>query len=492
MNFNSLEFAIFLPVVFLLYWFVFNRNLRTQNLFIVFASYYFYSCWDWRFTVLIAFTSFCSYLSGIWIKKVRHSEKEPEKNPQAWYKNKVLLITMGNIAVNLLILFFFKYYNFFVNSFVDAFSLFGKKLEINNLNIILPVGISFYTFQALSYSIDVYKKKIEHGKDIIAFFAFLSFFPQLAAGPIERAENLLTQFCSSRHFDYHAAVDGMRQILWGLFKKIVVADGCGICIKYILERSDSMPTSTLLVASAFGVIQLYCDFSGYSDIAIGSSRLFGIKLNRNFNYPLFAVSISDYWKRNHISLTQWFMDYVYIPLIGNSSKLSYWNFCMIITFLLSGLWHGANWNFVVWGFFHGIFLVFSMNTQRKQKKFEKRFHLKNAQWYLWIRRGLIFSFLTLTGTLWQSNNIHDWLIKMKQILSPALFTYPGGSTYGGKYIIFMILLFFIFEWIQRDKQHALALDNLKSKPLRWLIYVCIIALIFNYGGVSAPFVYFQF
>jgi D-alanyl-lipoteichoic acid acyltransferase DltB (MBOAT superfamily) len=492
MIFNSLEFAIFLPVVFLLYWLVFNKNLRAQNLFVVFASYYFYSCWDWRFTVLIAITSICSYLSGIWINNVRRSEEEPAKVQQVWYKNKELLITLGNVAVNLLILLFFKYCNFFIDSFVDAFSLFGKKLEINHLNIILPVGISFYTFQALSYSIDVYKKKIEPSHDIVAFFAFLSFFPQLTAGPIERAGNLLTQFCANRHFDYHSAVDGMRQMLWGLFKKIVVADGCGVCVDYIFKNSELLPKSTLLVGSALGLVQIYCDFSGYSDVAIGSSRLFGIHLNRNFNYPLFAISFSDYWKRAHISLTQWFMDYVYIPLIGNSTRLIYWNFCMIVTFLLSGLWHGSNWTFVVWGMCHGILIVFSMNTHKQQKRLEKRFHLKNVKWYLWIRRCFVLTVVALVGSLWQRTNIHDWLIDMKQIFSPAVFTYPGGATYGGKYIIFMILLFFIFEWIHRDKQHALELDNLKSKPLRWLIYVFIIVLIFNYGGVSAPFIYFQF
>jgi D-alanyl-lipoteichoic acid acyltransferase DltB (MBOAT superfamily) len=491
MIFNSLEFAIFLPIVFLLYWFAFNRNLRAQNLFVVFTSYFFYAWWDWRFTVLIAFTTICSYLSGLWIKNIRGLETTGTKE-LVWYKNKVLLITLGNVVINLAILFYFKYFNFFVNSFVEAFSLFGKQLELSTLKIILPVGISFYTFQALSYSIDVYRKKVEPGRDIVAFFAFICFFPQLVAGPIERATNLLPQFYAKRYFNYNSAVDGLRQILWGLFKKIVIADNCGLCVDYIFSNNDLLPGSTLFIGSVLVVIQLYCDFSGYSDIAIGSARLFGINLNRNFNYPFFAISFSDYWRRNHISLTQWFMDYVYYPLIGKSDKLSYWNFCMVLTFVISGLWHGANCTFVLWGLCHGILIVISMNSQRYQKKFEKKYHLKNAQWYQCLRMCFVFSVIAFIGPLFRCASIHQAFAYMKGVLSPSILAYPVGATYAGKYILFLILIFFIFEWVQRNKQHALQMDNVRSKVVRWAIYLFVIALIFNYGGVQAPFVYFQF
>lgn len=322
MLFNSIEFAVFLPIVFLLYWFVFAKNLKIQNLFIVIASYVFYGWWDWRFLFLMAFTSICSWGSGLLIEKFKSTPK------------KAKAVSVLNIVINLLVLGIFKYYDFFVGSFADLF-LGGKKDGLL-LNIILPVGISFYTFQALSYSIDIYRGKMKPTRDVIQFFAFVSFFPQLVAGPIERATNLLPQFAKQRKFDYDLAVDGMRQILWGLFKKMVVADNCAVYVDKVFPNFASQTGSTLALGIVLFAVQLYCDFSGYSDIAIGTSKLFGIRLMRNFNNPYFATSFADYWKRNHISLTTWFMDYVYYPMIGISDKLAYWNFCMIATFLLSG------------------------------------------------------------------------------------------------------------------------------------------------------------
>ncbi len=323
MLFNSIEFAIFLPIVFLLYWFVFNQNLKLQNLFVVVVSYIFYGWWNWRFLFLIAFTSACSFGAGLLIEKYRDIPR------------KAKAVNIANIVINLLILGVFKYYDFFVTSFANAFL--GGKTEGLLLKVILPVGISFYTFQALSYSIDVYRGKLEPTRDIVQFFAFVSFFPQLVAGPIERATNLLPQFGKPRTFDYNEGVDGMRQILWGLFKKMVVADNCAIFVDQVFSTYQTQSGSTLFLAAIFFAFQIYGDFSGYSDIAIGTSKLFGIRLMRNFNVPYFSRDIAEFWRRWHISLTTWFRDYIYIPLGG--SRVGRWKVVRntFIIFLVSGL-----------------------------------------------------------------------------------------------------------------------------------------------------------
>ena len=288
MLFNSIEFLIYLPVVFILYWFVFQRNFKIQNLFIVFVSYIFYGWWDWRFLMLIALTSILSWYSGCLIQKIR---KKTNNNQYC------RVITSINIILNLSILGVFKYYNFFVESFINAFDLLGIHLQYNSIKLVLPVGISFYTFQALSYSIDIYKQKLDPTKDIIAFLAYVSFFPQLVAGPIERATNLLPQFYKARHFDYNKAVDGMRQILWGFFKKVVVADNCAIWVNTIWENYQHESASTLLLGAVYFSFQIYGDFSGYSDIAIGTSKLFGINLKQNFNMPYFSRDIAEFWRK---------------------------------------------------------------------------------------------------------------------------------------------------------------------------------------------------
>ncbi len=329
MLFNSIDFAIFLPIVFILYWFVANKNLKLQNLLIVGASYVFYGWWDWRFLSLILFSTIVDYFVGIGLSK----QEDP-------IKRKMLLWT--SIIVNLGFLGFFKYYNFFLDNFVTAFSFFGQEINANSLNIILPVGISFYTFQTLSYSIDVYRRKLEPTKNFIIFAAFVSFFPQLVAGPIERATHLLPQFYSKRNFDYSKAVDGMRQILWGLFKKIVIADNCAKYANIIFNNSDDYSGSTLVLGALFFTFQIYCDFSGYSDIAIGTSRLFGFDLMRNFNFPYFSRDIAEFWRRWHISLSTWFRDYLYIPLGGSRGGIWMKIRNTFIIFIVSGFWHGAN------------------------------------------------------------------------------------------------------------------------------------------------------
>ncbi len=344
MLFNSIEFAIFLPIVFILYWFVTNKNLKLQNILLVLASYVFYGWWDWRFLSLIVFSSFVDYSVGVALSKTTLVRKR-----------KALLWT--SILINLGFLGFFKYFNFFAESFADAFTLFGRHMETSRLEILLPVGISFYTFQTLSYSIDVYKRKLEPTKDVVAFFAFVSFFPQLVAGPIERATNLLPQFYKKRHFVYARAVDGMRQILWGLFKKMVIADNCAEYANQIFNNYEDYSGSTLFLGALFFTFQIYGDFSGYSDIAIGTSRLFGFNLMQNFAFPYFSRDIAEFWRRWHISLSTWFRDYLYIPLGGSRGGTWMKVRNTFIIFIVSGFWHGANWTFIIWGFLNALYFL---------------------------------------------------------------------------------------------------------------------------------------
>ncbi len=483
MLFNSIQFAFFLPIVFLLYWYVFERfisksghQLRWQNAFIVVASYVFYGWWDWRFLLLIAFTSLCSWGSGLLIGKA-----ETHKKARTW--------TTLNIVLNLGILAMFKYYDFFVAEFAQLFHISTDGLL---LNVILPVGISFYTFQALSYSIDVCRGKIEPTKDIVAFFAFISFFPQLVAGPIERATNLLPQFLKKREFNYDTAVDGMRQILWGLFKKIVVADNCAVYVDQVFSNYASHSGSTLLLGIILFAFQLYCDFSGYSDIAIGTAKLFGIKLMRNFNNPYFATSFADYWKRNHISLTTWFMDYVYYPMVGGSDKLLYWNFCMIVTFLLSGMWHGAGWTFMLWGLYQGVFIVISMNLAKPRKRFEKKHNLKGNGVYEWMSRLVTFLVVCLGLVFFRSESISQAFAYLVGIVDNGFF----GLSLSVKpklslTLLLGIAMLLVMEWVSRDEEHGFSMKG-RHVLFRWSFYVMIVMLIVFVGGQPAPFVYFQF
>ena len=355
MLFNSYEFLAFLPTVFVVYW-LFRQKLMLQNLFIVIASYLFYGWWDWRFLLLIAFTSLCSYASGILIERF-HENRNVQK-----------AVSAANIVLNIGILGVFKYYNFFAESFdVLLQSLFGYHIDWATLNIILPVGISFYTFQALSYTIDIYHKKLPATHNIVEFFAYISFFPQLVAGPIERATNLLPQFQIKRQFDYKASIDGLRQMLWGFTKKLVVADNCASAVNELWNNYHNLSGLQLLLVGILFSFQIYCDFSGYSDIAIGCARLFGFKLMRNFNFPYFSRSIPEFWRRWHISLTTWFRDYIYFPLGGSRCNKAKTIRNVFIVWAISGLWHGANWTFVVWGLYHALLLaiynILNINTK---------------------------------------------------------------------------------------------------------------------------------
>ena len=344
MLFNCIEFAIFLPIIFILYWLVSNQNLKFQNLLLLGASYFFYAWWDWRFLSLIVFSSTIDYIVGLKLSSTTNERKR-----------KILLFT--SIFVNIGFLGFFKYFNFFSEGFAQAFTLLGHPFETSRLNIILPVGISFYTFQTLSYSIDVYRRKISPTRNVIAFFSFVSFFHQLVAGPIERATNLLPQFYKKRNFNYLNAVDGLKQILWGLFKKVVIADNCAIIVNDIFANYASYSGSTLILGAIFFAFQIYGDFSGYSDIAIGTARLFGFNLMQNFAFPYFSRDIAEFWRRWHISLSSWFRDYLYIPLGGSRGSFSEKIRNIFIIFIVSGFWHGANWTFIIWGALNALYFL---------------------------------------------------------------------------------------------------------------------------------------
>ena len=477
MLFNSIEFAIFLPIVFLLYWFVFGKNLKLQNLFIVMASYVFYGWWDWRFLVLLAFTSLFSFASGLAIEKYRDT---PRKAKTA---------NILNIVINLLILGVFKYYNFFVSSFANAFL--GGNTDGLLLRVILPVGISFYTFKALSYSIDVYREKLKPTRDVIQYCAYVGFFPQLLAGPIERATNLLPQLEKPRKFDYETGVDGLRQILWGLFKKMVIADNCAVYVDRVFSTYQTQSGSTLLLAAIFFAFQIYGDFSGYSDMAIGTGKLFGFKTMKNFNMPYFSRDIAEFWRRWHISLTTWFRDYVYIPLGGSRCSKAKIVRNTFVIFLLSGLWHGANWTFIAWGAFHA-FLFLPLILLGKNRKYrdtvaEGRLlpSLKEFGQML-----LTFFLATVGWIIFKADSIGQAWNYMKGICSSSLFSRPDASGVTGFAMAIVIML--LVEWLQRDKEHGFDLSGIKWGVVRYAAYLAVLFLTFAFGGHAVNFIYFQF
>lgn len=477
MLFNSIEFAIFLPIVFLLYWFVFNRSLKLQNAFVVVASYIFYGWWDWRFLILIAFTSICSYAAGILIGRYREQPK------------KAKAVNVLNIVINLLILGTFKYYDFFATAFADAFL--GGRTDGLLLKVILPVGISFYTFQALSYSIDVWRGKIEPTRDVIQFFAYVSFFPQLVAGPIERATNLLPQFGKPRAFEYETGADGMRQILWGLFKKMVIADNCAVYVDQVFSTYQTQSGSTLLLAAVLFAFQIYGDFSGYSDIAIGTAKLFGIKLMRNFYVPYFSRDIAEFWRRWHISLTTWFRDYVYIPMGGSRGSKAKIIRNTFVIFLLSGFWHGANWTFLAWGAYHAL-LFLPLILMGKNRRY--RDTVAEGKWLPSLKefgQMLLTLILVVIGwIIFRAESIGQAWDIFSQVFSSSLLSLPDAKGITGFSIAICVML--VIEWIQRGRQHALDMDRIPWWPVRTITYFFIFFLIVTLGGHSENFIYFQF
>jgi alginate O-acetyltransferase complex protein AlgI len=482
MLFNSIDFAIFLPIVFLLYWFVANKDLKLQNFLIVIASYLFYGWWDWRFLSLILFSTLIDYSVGVTLSKEQNTSKR-----------KVLLWI--SILINLGFLGFFKYYNFFLDNFVTAFSFFGTPINAQGLNIILPVGISFYTFQTLSYTIDVYKRKLEPTEDFIAFTAFVSFFPQLVAGPIERASNLLPQFYKKRTFEYAKAVDGLRQILWGLFKKIVIADNSAQVANEIFNNSADYSGSTLVLGAIFFTFQIYGDFSGYSDIAIGTSRLFGINLKQNFAFPYFSRDIAEFWRRWHISLSTWFRDYLYIPLGGSRGGTWMKVRNTFIIFIVSGFWHGANWTFIVWGALNALYFIPLLLLKKNRVNTDvvaKGKYLPNIREFFQI--GITFSLTVLAWTFFRAENIGHALSYLSTIFSKSIFTIPHFlGMRAALYALVLIIIFVVIEWIGRNEQYAIAkLGFTWRRPIRYALYYSIILAIFLFMGKQQQFIYFQF
>ncbi|MDO9552134.1 MBOAT family protein [Rhodonellum sp.] len=484
MAFNSIDFAVFLPIVFILYWFVAKRNLRAQNLLIVMASCFFYGMWDWRFLALILFSTLVDFGVGLGLAQ---TEKIHRRKLLLWM----------SVGVNLGFLGFFKYYNFFLDNFLDTFSLLGSPIQANSLNIILPVGISFYTFQTMSYTIDVYRKKLQPTRDFIAFSAFVSFFPQLVAGPIERASNLLPQFFKERVFDQKKAVDGLKQILWGLFKKMVIADNCAQYANTIFNNSEIASGSMLAMGAFFFAFQIYGDFSGYSDIAIGTSRLFGFDLMKNFATPYFSRNIAEFWRRWHISLSTWFRDYVYIPLGG--SQVEIWPKVrnIFIIFLVSGFWHGANWTFIVWGALNAVYFLPSLFLGSNRKHLEivaQGRVLPSFREFLSMLAT--FSFTTFAWIFFRAENIDHAIRFVGGIFSTSFFTVPNlYAMEGSVTLLVFIFLFLILEWRGRENEYAISeLGARSTRVLRWSMYVGFILVINIFGNNSADieFIYFQF
>ncbi len=481
MLFNSFSFALFLPIVFLLYWFGTKGNIRRQNILLLVSSYFFYSCWDWRFLFLLIFSTLLDYVTGI---KIHEASGRVKKLRWLW----------ASIGINLGFLGIFKYYNFFADSFAAGFSLLGLNANMGSLQVILPVGISFYTFHGLSYVIDIYHDRIKPERNFIDYSVFVSFFPLLVAGPIERATHLLPQIVKPREFDYSKAVDGLRQILWGLFKKVVIADNCAIYANLIFNNSADYSGSTLVLGVLFFTFQIYCDFSGYSDIAIGTARLFGIDLLRNFAFPYFSRNIAEFWRRWHISLSAWFRDYLYVPLGGSRGGMWLKIHNTFIIFIVSGFWHGANWTFVVWGILHAVYMLPSVifNTNRNHLTIvaEGR-NLPTIREFFSIIGT--FSLTAFAYIFFRSDSLSHAFSIISEIFSDSLLTIPNFERISNiRPIILLTSLFLIVEWFGREAQFALAPMSKWYKPIRWAVYFVILTSLFWFSRDEQPFIYFQF
>ena len=483
MLFNSLNFFIFLILVFFLYWFVTNKSLKLQNLLLLVSSYYFYACWDWRFLFLLAFSTGLDFYTGL---KIAQGQGKAQKKMWLWI----------SIGINLGFLGFFKYYNFFITSFADAVAQLGMHIDPFTLSVILPVGISFYTFHGLSYVIDIYYDRIQPETNFVEYSVFVSFFPLLVAGPIERATHLLPQVKKERHFDYLKAVDGLRQILWGLFKKVVIADNCAEHANAIFNNYTDYSGSSLFLGALFFTFQIYGDFSGYSDIALGTARLFGIELLKNFSFPYFSRDIAEFWRRWHISLSSWFRDYLYIPLGGSKGGKGMQVRNTFIIFIVSGFWHGANWTFIVWGALNAIYflplLLLDKNRSNMGVAAEGRL-LPNLR-ELW---GISTTFI-LTVLAWiffRAESLTKAFDYIAGIFSKSFFQMPAISANKGELISLALVAFFMMiEWLGREKKYAIEkLGFSWPKPLRWSFYALLIFALGMYMQTNeTPFIYFQF
>ena len=494
MLFNSLEFLLFLPVVFTAYW-VLNLwterkgMLRLQNVLLLISSYVFYGWWDWRFLSLIAFSTLVDFLVGLQIAKANRCEIPDEANGLT--RSRTAKRWLGvSLLVNLGLLGYFKYANFFIENWIDAWGAIGVHMDPWSVKVILPVGISFYTFQTLSYSIDIYRRKLDPTHDLIEFAAFVSFFPQLVAGPIERASALLPQIASRRKFDYVEGVKGLRLILWGMFKKVVVADTCAVFVNDIFGNVQDHSGPTLMLGAICFAFQIYGDFSGYSDIAIGTARLFGIRLMTNFKMPYFSRDIAEFWRRWHISLSTWFRDYLYIPLGG--SRVGPWKAARntLVIFLVSGFWHGANWTFVVWGLIHALLflplLFFGVNRKHTSDVAPGRWlpSLKEVG-----QMGMTFIFVTIGWVFFRASNLSSALL----YLQGMGVDWPN-FTAANKTAILWILAMLCVEWVVRrkDLHGQLCSSAFPPKTLRWTSYSIAVWVVMKHFQSQSDFIYFQF
>ena len=470
MLFNSIEFLLFIPIVFSLYWFVFNKNLKSQNLLILVSSYVFYGWWDYRFLSLIFLSTIVDYIIGLNIPK-QDSEKKQK------------LFLWCSVLFNLSVLGFFKYFNFFVDSWIELFSSVGYEIKsVWTLNIILPVGISFYTFQTMSYTIDIYRKKLKPTKDFISFASFVSFFPQLVAGPIERASNFLPQILKKREFKYEQGVQGLRLIVWGMFKKVVIADSLAPIVDNIFSNYEDFGGGTLWLGAIYFAFQIYCDFSGYSDIAIGTSKLFGFELMSNFKFPYFSRNIGEFWRRWHISLSTWFRDYLYIPLGGSQEGKLKGIRNVFIIFIVSGFWHGANWTFIFWGLFHAILFLpsFVFNTNRKyMTSIIGENTILPAPKEL-FQVGITFILVTIGWVFFRSETIVDafgYLYHMAFNFNKPIFSF---------HVLYVITFIFFEKYILKNER------DLNINTLNMYFLMGIIIGHFYFFSEKNQFIYFDF
>jgi alginate O-acetyltransferase complex protein AlgI len=477
MFFNSIAFAIFLPIVFFLYWFVFNKTKSTQNALLIVASYYFYSCWDWRFLFLLVFSTFLDYYTGIQIEKGKS-----DKSRKFWFWLSIL-VNLGFLGV-------FKYYNFFAASFSDLLNSAGIQAGPILLEVILPVGISFYTFHGLSYVIDIYFKRIKAEYNFVDYSLFVSYFPLLVAGPIERATHLLPQVKVKREFNFEIAKEGIYQIAWGLVKKVIIADTCAIYANAIFDHYTSMNSFSLVLGAIYFAFQIYGDFSGYSDIALGVSKLFGLDLLRNFNYPYFSRDIAEFWRRWHISLSSWFRDYLYIPLGGSKGGIWMKIRNTFIIFVVSGFWHGANWTYLAWGFINAVYflpLLLSNSNRNNMDAIELKFDFNSAK----VLMSIFYTFF-LTCVAWvffRAKTINDAVLYLKRIITNRDFSfqYLDNERYSYE-LLLLIGIFVLIEWNNRNK-----IEPLSGKKSILKLSLAILAIM-AFGTFSdyKEFIYFQF
>lgn len=479
MLFNTIEFAVFFSLVFILYRFVFRKSLKCQNFFLLLSSYFFYACWDWRFLFLLSASTVVGFVSGLQIAGARTMQKK---------RNWLIL----SVCLNLGFLGFFKYYNFFIESFADLLLIGGFTPHLITLNIILPVGISFYTFHGLSYIFDIYNNKIRPTSDLVNYSLFVSFFPLLVAGPIERAAHLLPQIEKERRFSYFESVDGLRRILWGLFKKVVIADNCAVYVNQIFNNYDDFSGSTLFLGAVLFSFQIYGDFSGYSDIALGTARLLGFDLLRNFNYPYFSRNIAEFWRRWHISLTTWFRDYLYIPLGGSRKALHVTVRNIFVIFLLSGFWHGANWTFVIWGGINAVYFIPSLILGKNRKYLNTVAEGKTLPSFKEIAQmAITFLLVSVAWIFFRSENIGMAFDILGKIFSSSLFSIPEISV---KALMCLLVIFVFIEWIGRETNFGIAniSRNIKYVGVRWLFYLILVFAILANATKGSEFIYFRF